>query len=329
MGKEYRVNQIITLLKKEQENGGLSIKELARELDVTERTVYSTLNYIENEMALPLQRPGRVSRMNNGKYRLNIDTNYDEPLDRDLDSLMTRKSLWSDDEFSNSNRQFFHLTHRTGSGKTGTLLMAMEGKIKVRDYELVNDKDNKDTKYNVLKSLMNNYELEITYTAFYRNREVTRRTIHPYGLVRLGATWYAVAYCLLRQSIRTFKLDRIVRSQVLNTTFDVPQEFNLDNYLAHSWGIIVEPDQKPQEVKLLFSPKIANEVIKYKYHPSQRNRWVDNGWLEVSFGIASVTEMKNWILSWGADVLVLEPENLREELVQLLKVCLKNLEVSP
>lgn len=330
MANENRVNHIISLLKKAEGSEGLSIKELALQLDVTERTIYSDLNFIENMMNLPLQRPGRVSRMNNGKYKLKIDTNQHDYIGFDLYSLLKhQKCLGLKGVLLNPSIRCESLTQENNIKKSNALLKSLEGKIKIKDYELVNGKDNRETIANLVNSLINNYELEIAYTAFKPQYEVTRRTIQPYGLVCLGATWYVVAYCLLRQSIRTFKLDRIVRSNVLCTTFDKPLEFNLDNYLRHSWGIVVEANLKPQKVKLLFSPKAANEVIKYKYHPSQTNRWVDNGLLEVSFCIASVTEMKNWILSWGAEVLVLEPEILREELVQLMKACLKNLEATP
>lgn len=320
MGKENRVNQIISLLKRAQENGGMSVKELAQVLNVTERTVYSSLNYIEHNMAMPLQRPGRANRGQEGKYSL--DRSWNKPSELQLALLRKSSNIWSDMDFD-SNRIFKHKSH---SGKTEPFLKASEDKIRVRDYELVTDEVDNEIITNILKSLMDNYELEITYTAFYRNQELTRRIIHPYNLVRFGSSWYVVAYCLLRQSIRTFKVDRIVNCTLLNTSFNALEDFNLDTYLSHSWGIMVEPDQKPKNVKLLFSPNVANDVIKYKYHPSQHSRWVDGGWLEVTFSIASVSEMKNWILSWGADVLILEPNDLREELVQLLKTCLKNLE---
>lgn len=325
MKKEERIKQIIELLQQAQKIGGISIKELARELNITERTVYSDLKFIESEMAMPLQRPKVKSRNCEGKYLLKIE-NSDWEL-TPLYSLVLEKKFWPG----------ISIIGRSGTGcPEDTKIFAdlhikfqdLSGKLKIKDHELVNFTEGKEKLKSFLQSLIENRELEITYTAFYRNHEVSRRTIRPYGLVWFNANWYTVGYCLLRKAIRTFKLDRVIKVELLNTTFSNPNNFSLDQYFAQSWGVIVNPDQSPKEVKLLFSPQVANEVIKYRYHPSQQNRWIDNGWLEVTFSITAVAEMKKWVLSWGSDVLVVEPEELRQELVQLLKACLQNLETT-
>lgn len=54
---------------------------------------------------------------------------------------------------------------------------------------------------------------------------VTVRKIDPYGLAKVGA-WYVVAYCHLRQDLRTFRVDRIRSVTPLTETFTAPEGFD-------------------------------------------------------------------------------------------------------
>jgi proteasome accessory factor B len=319
MRKEQRVKEVIRLLS--QESSGLTTKELAAALNVSERTIYSDLNFIESELSLPLQRPSGKSGTPDGCYSLKLNDSsfkfapwHSQILEHPMGSSI---SLIGKREVEFLASEFLTESFSTKSKE-------LTGKLKILAYELIDCKEGQVKMRHFLQALKENAEMEITYTTFSRENELSKRIIQPYGLVWFNASWYAVAYCRLRQSVRIFKLDRVIQTRMLDSHFALPLDFSLDEYFAQSWGIVVDSNQKPKEVKLLFSPKVANEVIKYRYHPSQQNRWVDHGWLEVNFKIAAVTEMKNWVLSWGEDVLVIEPEELRQELVQLLKVCLKN-----
>lgn len=325
MKKENRIRKLIELLQEAQKHGGVSIMELARELKVTERTVYADLNVIESKMNLPLQRPKRKLKDHEGKYLLTIKDDESELIP--LYSMILEKKLWPSrlHEWGES-----YLSENVGSFNDDLILnfQDLRYKIQIKDFELVNLNQSKDNLKIFLQSLADNHEIEITYTSFYRNNEVTRRVVRPYGLLWFNANWYAIAFCLLRDNLRTFKLDRVINAKLLKTNFIRPKDFNLDTYFSDSWGIVVEHNKPLEEVKLLFSPKVASEVIKYKYHSSQQNRWIDNGWLEISFKISAISEMKNWVLSWGSEVLVVEPEDLRQELIQQLKSSLQNLGVN-
>ncbi len=65
--------------------------------------------------------------------------------------------------------------------------------------------------------------------------EQLARTVDPYGLLLVGDEWYLVAWCHLRQAIRTFRLSRL-RSRVSFATraphdFAAPAGFSIDDYL--------------------------------------------------------------------------------------------------
>jgi predicted DNA-binding transcriptional regulator YafY len=58
-----------------------------------------------------------------------------------------------------------------------------------------------------------------------RGETVTERRIDPYGLAKLGA-WYVVAYCHLREDLRTFRVDRIRSIVTLPELFEAPEAFD-------------------------------------------------------------------------------------------------------
>lgn len=62
---------------------------------------------------------------------------------------------------------------------------------------------------------------------------VTERKIDPYGLAKLGA-WYVVAYCHLRQDLRTFRVDRVRSVRPVAETFAAPEGFDAVRHVSES-----------------------------------------------------------------------------------------------
>jgi predicted DNA-binding transcriptional regulator YafY len=58
------------------------------------------------------------------------------------------------------------------------------------------------------------------------SREETERAIDPYAVVRGDAFWYTFGYCHLRQARRLFRLDRVVSVEVLDRDFELPSGFD-------------------------------------------------------------------------------------------------------
>jgi len=58
------------------------------------------------------------------------------------------------------------------------------------------------------------------------NNTVTERVFDPYGLVCRFSFWYTVGYCHLRQELRTFRLDRILKVEMQDEEFTRPPNFD-------------------------------------------------------------------------------------------------------
>ena len=86
--------------------------------------------------------------------------------------------------------------------------------------------------------------LRMTYRAF--SGDQTRRELSPHGLVVHSGRWYLAGYDHLREDLRTFRVDRMLRTRVLDGRADNPPEgFDAVAYVSTSlarvpWGWDVE-----------------------------------------------------------------------------------------
>jgi predicted DNA-binding transcriptional regulator YafY len=86
--------------------------------------------------------------------------------------------------------------------------------------------------------------LRMTYRAF--SGDATRRELSPHGLVVHSGRWYLAGYDHLREDMRTFRVDRMLRMRVIDEIADAPPEgFDAVTYVSTSlarvpWGWDVE-----------------------------------------------------------------------------------------
>lgn len=88
-----------------------------------------------------------------------------------------------------------------------------------------------------------------------RSGTTSEREFDPYGLAFRDGYWYAVGMCHLRNSIRSFRLDRIDDVRTLEKTFERPAGFDTLEYLTRS--IAMMPRTYAVEVLLKASLECA------------------------------------------------------------------------
>jgi predicted DNA-binding transcriptional regulator YafY len=62
----------------------------------------------------------------------------------------------------------------------------------------------------------------------------TERDFDPYGLTYYLHRWYVVGYCHLRRDLRSFRLDRITRVEIMDTHFERPEHFDPLAYIMQA-----------------------------------------------------------------------------------------------
>ncbi|MGB8272129.1 MAG: YafY family protein [Priestia megaterium] len=140
------------------------------------------------------------------------------------------------------------------------------------------------------------------------------RTVAPYGLVLVQGSWMLVARCDLRQEIRHFRLSRMTELINLEERFELPAHFNLREYTP--------PDDRHLIVRLRFNHDIADKVKESNYHYMEDMEEHQDG-LHVVLRVHQLDELLQWVLGWGAGVIVLEPESFRNRIREETKKMLK------
>ena len=147
------------------------------------------------------------------------------------------------------------------------------------------------------------------------NRDAqTDRVVRPYTLVFWQGEPYLIAYCELRETLRTFALGRIRQYEMLpgDRAYAPPRDFDVDAYLAR--GFHLRHGDALVRVRVRFSPYQARWIRDRRYHASQETEEQPDGGLLLAMEVAGTQEVRRWLLGYGGEVEVLEPEALRLEL---------------
>jgi predicted DNA-binding transcriptional regulator YafY len=136
-----------------------------------------------------------------------------------------------------------------------------------------------------------------------------------------GHSSYVIAYCHRAGEVRIFKVERIEAIELTDETYTIPADFDANKYFSGAWGIVVEGEE--QTVRLKFSPAIARLMEETIWHPSQVLEKQAEGSVIMTLKVFYTYELVTWILGWGEKVEVLEPTELRTEVLQTAKAMVK------
>jgi predicted DNA-binding transcriptional regulator YafY len=152
--------------------------------------------------------------------------------------------------------------------------------------------------------------IEIVYYTMSR-KKVSRRSVDPYRIWFFNGTFYLIGFCHMRDEVRVFALDRIKLLHQTKKTFEVPEDFDVEEFVRPSFGIYQGPLTK---VKIRFSPEVAGYVKESIWHESQKITDEKDGSILFEAEVAGTDEIRFWVMNWGSKAEVLEPASLREEI---------------
>jgi predicted DNA-binding transcriptional regulator YafY len=136
------------------------------------------------------------------------------------------------------------------------------------------------------------------------------RDCEPIGIVLKGYIWYLHAYCMLRKDFRIFRLSRIDRLIVIPETFErriLPPE-QLDYRFKRTNG------RESIRLVLQFQPRAKAKVQDYFAHGQIVTQ--SDGTLLVTANQPDEEWLYGLLLSYGADVLILEPKSVAQAVLK-------------
>lgn len=160
-------------------------------------------------------------------------------------------------------------------------------------------------------SVANGQTLSITYQKGYQQTCETRQ-IDPYGLVYWKGKWYVVAYCHLRRSIRSFRVDRIHEMQLTETCFQRPPDFSARQFFLAR--LLPEIDQQGKAVVLTIQGKphaLADLCGHWYFGHALVERSEEQATFQVDEQMVH-SALPHYLLTYGKSIRVIEPAFVKE-----------------
>lgn len=170
---------------------------------------------------------------------------------------------------------------------------------------------------NVVRSaLLQCVRLKISYRRR-RDNETIAVEVEPHGII-LGLRNYLVAFTAGRPEKvpPLYALPNILSIEPTGAVFERQPGFDLQAFAERSFGVFQED---PMEVVWHFVPDRAADVMEHHFHPTEQKTRLDDGSVEVRFTAGGLHEMVWHLFTWGKDVKVIGPEQLRVRYQEMLR----------
>lgn len=155
--------------------------------------------------------------------------------------------------------------------------------------------------------------ISLCYQSF-RHPEPYSFNVRPYCVKYFKQRWYLLGDSDL--GLRIYSLDRFVDMEELEEHFEIPKDFDAEEYFGNYFGVII--GEEPEDVKIRVVPDQVKYFRTLPLHGSQRETVQEDGSSVFSYHIAPTFDFVQEILSHGADVEVLEPAELRESIADII-----------
>lgn len=329
-----RASRLLSVLLLLQARGRMTAQELARELEVSVRTVYRDVESL-GAAGVPVY----ADRGPAGGYQL-------------LGGYRTRLTGLSGDE-----AESLFLAGIPGAAAElglGTVLAGAQLKLlaalppelrsragRIRERFHVDApgwyQEADSTQYlpAVAEAVWNQCAIRVRYRRAGSQAKEVARTLEPLGVVLKAGVWYLVARALATEAdaagdgrhlehageIRTYRVGRILELATLDGRFERPEGFDLGDFWQ-AWSgrfeassyrgeAVVRLSARGRErAPFLLSPVAARACVETAEAPDR------DGWVRAVLPIESVEHALTELVRLGADAEVLEPPELRERFAQ-------------
>jgi predicted DNA-binding transcriptional regulator YafY len=170
----------------------------------------------------------------------------------------------------------------------------------------------------IARALFNDHRLEMRYVR--ADNKVVERTVDPLGLILKAGQWYLAA--LAGQWDVTYRVSRVVEAAEVEERCRRPEPFELAPYWAERMEEF-EADRGRTVVRVRVSPSAVDELAMYLGEDARaRTLEVEpdaDGWRGLELTFDSLVDARVQLLGLGPAVDVVEPAKLRREMARVAK----------
>jgi predicted DNA-binding transcriptional regulator YafY len=161
------------------------------------------------------------------------------------------------------------------------------------------------------------HKLQITYL---REDQPSERLVDPIGIVVKGTIWYMVA--AVDSELRSYRVSRIQHAEITDVPFTRPSEFELAAFWEQSTkDFKANLPQYPALIKV--KPQALSRLQKERFVATQEIRSSNEDWMTLEVYFQTLETACQTVLSYGADLIVVEPAALRKLTCETMLAALK------
>lgn len=163
------------------------------------------------------------------------------------------------------------------------------------------------------------------YSPYSRTGSPKPVTLEPYFLKIFRLRWYVTGRNVRENKIKTYALDRMSSVTASGDKFSVPADFDPEAYFRNSFGIVFT-EAPVHKVTLRVASRRAKYFRALPLHPTQEEM-VNDGYSIFNYRLRLTPDFVQELLSYGPDVTVIAPAELRAMITDRLKKSLANYEL--
>ena len=167
-------------------------------------------------------------------------------------------------------------------------------------------------------------QVSFFYTEFDgRKKQVLRNDgrpyiVTPFTLIWNGDYYYMVGWNHEQEEIRTYRVDRILKTPDIlrEDAHPVPEDFDVARYTREDFRMY--DNEEPEEVTLLCHNEVMKGVIdKFGMDIMVKKAGPDHFRTKVK--VCTSPTFYSWVFQWGGKVRIEEPENVKEEYQEMVR----------
>lgn len=174
----------------------------------------------------------------------------------------------------------------------------------------------------IVQALRDNVSIKFDYHPYTRTKPTTGVVVEPYFTKIFKQRWYVVGRNVKEDKIKTYALDRMQRVTLQRDTFKLPADFDPATYFRDAFGIVVDQGQ-PKTIKLKVEPTRAKYFKALPLHHTQDAMETD-AFTIFTYKMRITRDLVADLLSYGSEVTVMQPPELKAMIVNELQKSLNN-----
>lgn len=311
-----RFDRIVAILIQLQSKKIVKAQELADRFDVSLRTIYRDVRSLETS-GVPIVSEAGVGYSIMDGYRLPpvMFTREEASSFVAAEKLMQR---FTDKTFGAYYESAMFKVKSVLRGKEKDWIDALQSQIIINPAETLFNENIPNALEILFESIAEKTQVFVKYQSM-ESDIPSERNLEPVGIFHENNYWYVVAYCHFRKDYRQFRTDRLLQIQRTDIPFQL-EHGTLDDFRKK------ENDTPKTKVRILVDKNIVKYIKSERKHYGFISEEIKKEGVEMTFLTHSVEHgFARWYLMFGDYAKILEPQSLKERLLEITENTKNNL----